>query len=168
MGNDVEIIFEDLRDSLLEALALIEEKAREFEVDLGDVGDDGGLGRSCIADDPLLRICKDFTAKSYRFLCETDCHRNEDNACVFDDLAWYHILVSVKMHRTILSGYDGMIEDMINSLTVAMKSIERCVNALRFLSETETDIRENAGELYRFSRTVKREVKKRYFTDCMN
>lgn len=153
---------EDVKESLDEAMEMLEKIAAVLNIDLNDIEDIDNLDRYYIDRDELYQLSLTFTTKTHAFLKKIEPHMKPETKDAFEDLIWYHTLVSVKTHRAISSDYEGMTDDAINSASVAVKSLIKCIQAFGIIEQRYLVASEECRSLSRTAVSIKGEIQKRY------
>jgi hypothetical protein len=166
--DDPENFLQDVQESLNEAKEMLEKMAAELNVDPDEIADIEDVNIKHVEDDPLYKLAHDFTMKTHHFLKEVKILINQDAKTCFEDIAWYHTLVSVKIYRAIGSAYDGLIEDAINSTGVALKSLNLCIKAFNDIAIIHPDISKKCRMLSKTARAIKKGIEVRFITDSFN
>src|SRR5208337_1746104 len=126
---------EDVKESLDETMELLKKVAADLHIELDDAGGLEGIDQHSIEHDALCQLALTFSVKAAAFLEKIEPFIKSGEEGAFEDLAWYHRMVSVKAHRAIASDYDGLSEDAIDSAEVAVRSLSRCVEAFEEIAK---------------------------------
>lgn len=151
---------EVLRESLDEALAMLEQMSAGLDVEEGEV--DESLERSYVDRDELYQLSLMFTTKTHAFLKRIEPVIRSGTRKIFDDLVWHHRLVSVKAHRAVASDFDGYSEDAVNSARVILKSLDQCTDALLRIGKTYAVAADECKVLSRSAIEIRRRIEKRF------
>jgi hypothetical protein len=154
---------EDVKESLDETIELLKKIAADLGIPLEETADDmDGLDEHCVENDELYQLALTFTLKSHSFLKKVEPLVRQGTQEPFDDLVWYHTIVSVKTHRAISSDFDGLSEDAVNSAKVAMKSLAKCMNAFDLIGKNLSLVSEEARTLSSTALAVKQRIITRF------
>jgi hypothetical protein len=157
---------EDVKESLDETIELLRKIATDLGIQLDDMADDmGGLDEQYVENDELYQLALTFTLKSHSFLKKVEPLVQHNMSEAFEDLVWYHTIVSVKTHRAVSSDFDGLSEDAVNSAKVAAKSLTRCVTAFEHIGKNLSLVTEEARTLSSTAVTVRQRIVTRFALD---
>lgn len=169
-ADDPAVILEDIRESFRETEEMIKQKARDFGIDIDAIA--GGTTAAEIEEeedaasgDPLYKRSEEFTRETNGFLQAADAVIAGKEREYFDDLAWHHTVVSVKVFRAV--GWRTDRDDLIaldgkNSAAVAAKSLTMCIMAFDHLAARYPALAEQCSRLSVQGREIKDEIRKRF------
>jgi hypothetical protein len=145
----------DVKESLDEALTMLQDMAEEFQIDLAEAadGEDEDRTSRLLDADPLVTLSHDFTLKAHKALARITPFVTEDTIKFFEDLQWYHSLVAVKTQRAMSSLYKGL-----TSADVTRMAIGKCITALAALGKTYPALREECTALARTAEKIRAEL----------
>jgi glutamyl-tRNA reductase len=158
---------EDVKESLDEAMEMLHRIAADFSIDLSDIQEGDDLNRYFINSDELYQLSVRFTNKAHGFLKKIEAIIEPEIQEFFDDLVWYHTLVSVKTHRAISSDYEGFRDDALDSAGVAMKSSLKCMHAFDQIERSNPELADECRSLSRTASAIKKELQKRYINHAI-
>ncbi len=161
-GTRPAVFLEDVKESLDEAMEMLQEMAAELDIELDETAGLAELDEHYIDTDELYQLSLTFTLKVHAFLKRIERLVKTRNKDAFEDIAWHHTIVSVKIHRAVASDYDGLSEDAIASAGVALKSLAKCIDALTLIGKTCAAAEEESRVLFNTAVEVKRQVAKRF------
>lgn len=154
---------EDVKESLDETIELLKKIAADLGIQIEDSADEmDGLDERYVENDELYQLALTFTLKSHTFLKKVEPFIRQGTREAFDDLVWYHTIVSVKTHRAVSSDFDGLSEDAVNSAKVATKSLTKCVSAFDLIGKNLSLVSEEARTLSGTALTVKQRIIARF------
>jgi prefoldin subunit 5 len=154
---------EDVKESLDETIELLKKIADDLGVRLEEMGDEmDGLDEQYVENDELYQLALTFTLKSHAFLKRIEPYIQQGLREAFEELVWYHTIVSVKTHRAVSSDFEGLSEDAINSARVATKSLTRCASAFDHIGKNLSLVAEEARTLSTTARAVQQRVMTRF------
>ena len=154
---------EDLKESLDETIELLKKVVADVGIPIEDITEQmTGLDEQYVENDELYQLALTFTMKSHSFLKKVEPLLKQSIAEAFDDLVWYHTMVSVKTHRAVASDFDGLSEDAINSARVVTKSLTRCIKAFDQIGEGLSIVSEEARNLSDTAHAVKQLIARRF------
>jgi len=154
---------EDLKESLDETIELLKKVVADIGIPIEDIAEQmTGLDEQYVENDELYQLALTFTMKSHSFLKKVEPLLKQSIAEDFDDLVWYHTMVSVKTHRALASDFDGLSEDAINSARVVMKSLTRCIEAFDHIGEGLSLVSEEARNLSGTALAVRQLIARRF------
>ncbi len=155
------VFLEDVKESLDEAMEMLQEMAAELDIELDEAGLED-LDEYYIDRDELYQLSLTFTLKVHAFLKRIERLIRNRNRDAFEDIAWHHTIVSVKIHRAVASDYNGLSDDAVASAGVALKSLAKCIDALTLIGTTCASAEKESRVLYNTAVEVKRQVSKRF------
>jgi hypothetical protein len=154
---------DDVKESLDETMDLLKKIARDLGIELDDASYEmENMDRLCVEKDELCLLASTFTSKAYMFLKRVDPFIKQSGRDAFEDMAWYHTIVSVKTHRAIDSDYSGFSEDATLSAGVAVKSLNKCIESLSRLGDDYPQATEEARALSKSAQFIRLQIKKRF------
>jgi hypothetical protein len=154
---------DDVKESLDETMDLLKKIAGDLGIELDDASYEmENLDRQCVEKDELYLLASTFTSKAYMFLKRIDPFVKQSGREAFEDIAWYHTIVSVKTHRAVDSDYSGLSEDAAASAGVVVKSLNKCIEALGHLSTDYPQAGNEARALSKSAQYIRLQVKKRF------
>jgi hypothetical protein len=156
---------EDVKESLDETMEILKEIAAGLSIDLDYSTELGMLDRSSVDDDALYRLALAFTTKTYAFLKTAEPYLKPGQRALFDDLVWYHRIVSVKTRRAVASDHSGLSEDAIDSAAVAMKALTRCIEAFEHIGQSFFCASDDPRQLSNTAVEIRRQLRKRFAMD---
>jgi hypothetical protein len=158
---------QDVKESLDETIELLKRLAEDLSIEFDDVAQDmEELDQHYVDNDELYQLSLTFTLKAHAFLKKIEPLIESDLTDVFEDVVWYHTMVSVKTHRAVASDYDGLSEDAVNSAEVAMKSLAKCVEAFELIKRRCTPASDEARSLSNTAIEIQRQIRKRFPPNC--
>ncbi len=154
---------EDVKESLDETIELLKKIAGDLGIHLDEMTDEmDGLDEQYVENDELYQLALTFTLKSHAFLKRIEPFIQQGVREAFEELVWYHTIVSVKTHRAVSSDFEGLSEDAVNSARVATKSLTRCVDAFDHIGKNLSLVAEEARTLSGTALAVKQRVITRF------
>lgn len=163
MREPIGASLEDLKESLDETIELLKKVVADIGIPIEDIAEQmTGLDEQYVENDELYQLALTFTMKSHSFLKKVEPLLKQSIAEDFDDLVWYHTMVSVKTHRALASDFDGLSEDAINSARVVMKSLTRCIEAFDHIAEGLSLVSEEARNLSGTALAVRQLIARRF------
>lgn len=158
---------EDIRESLDEAIGLLTRIAADLNIRFDHDHDMESVDSHCIDNDDLYQLALTFTLKTHAFLKKIEPFITSEASDAFDDVVWYHTMVSVKTHRAVASDYDGQPGDAMNSAGVAMKSLTKCMRAFDRIGKSDKLTFDEARALAATAMEIRRQISKRFSLDPM-
>ncbi len=154
---------EDVKESLDETIELLKKIAGDLGIPLEDVNDEmDGLNEQYVENDELYQLALTFTLKSHSFLKKIEPLVQHGTRDAFEELVWYHTIVSVKTHRAVSSDFDGFADDAVNSAKVAAKSLTKCMDAFDHIGKNLSLVSDEARTLSVTALTVRQQVIARF------
>jgi hypothetical protein len=154
---------DDVKESLDETMELLKKIAGDLGIELEDGSCEiENLDRLCVEKDELYLLASTFTSKAFMFLKRIDPFIKQRGRDAFEDMAWYHTIVSVKTHRAVDSDYSGLSEDATLSAGVAIKSLNKCIEALGHLGDDYPQATDEARALSKSAQFIRLQIKKRF------
>jgi hypothetical protein len=153
---------EDVKESLDETMELLKNVAADLHIELDDAGGLEELDQQSIEHDALCQLALTFCVKAASFLGKTEPFIKSGEEGAFEDLVWYHRMVSVKTHRAVASDYDGLSEDAIDSAEVAVRSLTRCVEAFEEIEKSCPLVSDESRHLSGTALEIRRQLQKRF------
>lgn len=154
---------EDVKESLDETIELLRKIAADLGIHLDDMKDDmDGLDEQYVENDELYQLALTFTLKSHSFLKKVEPLIRQNMLDAFEELVWYHTIVSVKTHRAVSSDFDGLSEDAVNSAKVATKSLSKCMKAFDHIGKNLSLATEEARTLAGTALMVRQRIMTRF------
>lgn len=160
-GERPAVFLEDVKESLDEAMEMLQEMAAELDIELDDAGLDD-LDEYYIDKDELYQLSLIFTLKVHSFLKRIERLIRSRNHDAFEEIAWHHTIVSVKIHRAVASDYNGLSDDAVASAGVALNSLAKCIDALTLIGSTCRSADEESRVLLNTAVEVRRQISKRF------
>lgn len=157
-GTSLEV----LKESLDETIELLKKHVIDMGVTVEDIAELNGLDEQYVENDELYQLALTFTLKSHAFLKKVEPLLKQSILEAFEELVWYHTMVSVKTHRAVSSDFDGFSEDAINSAKVVTKSLTKCIKAFDHIGKSISLVSEEAKNLSGTAHTVKQRITKRF------
>lgn len=118
---------------------------------------------------PLQRIAERYRIKTHDFLKEIFYGKADvpgDLQYDFETVAWYHTLLSVKMHRALCDlfadGDDVALCDAASQLAICKKAIEQSRNALKSIHEKTKGFKERISYLLDHLHYINRQINLRW------
>jgi hypothetical protein len=153
----------DLKESLDETVELLRKIASDIGISLDNVADEVNcLDEQSVEKDELYQLALTFTMKSHSFLKKVEPFLKQNIAEAFEELVWYHTMVSVKTHRAVSSDFDGLAEDAVNSARVVTKSLTRCIEAFDHIGKNLSLVSEEAQSLSGTALVVRQRIARRF------
>ncbi len=156
---------EVLKESLDEIIELLKKIVTDAGVPVEDIAELNGLDEQYVERDELYQLALTFTLKSHAFLKKIEPLLKQSILDAFEELVWYHTMVSVKTHRAVLSDFEGLPEDAVNSARVATKSLTKCIKAFDHIGKSLSLVSEEARSLSCTASAVRQRVTKRFILD---
>ena len=153
---------EDIRESLDEAIGLLTRIAADLDISFEGDQDVESLDAHSIDSDDIYQLALTFTSKTHVFLKKIEPLIASEAKEAFDDVVWYHTMVSVKTRRAVASDYDGQPEDAVSSAGVALKSLTKCVEAFDRIGGLDRLASEEARALAVTAMEIRRQISKRF------
>lgn len=153
---------EDVKESLDETMELLKKVVADLHIELDDGGGIEELEQHSIEHDALCQLALTFSVKAAAFLEKMEPFIKPGEEGAFEDLAWYHRVVSVKTHRAVASDYDGLSEDAIDSAEVAARSLTRCVEAFEEIEKGCPLASDGSRQLSGTALEIRRQLQKRF------
>ncbi len=158
---------EDVKESLDETMEVLKAIAVALAIDPDDSAGFGGLEKSSVDDDGLYRLAHAFTTKTHAFLKNVEPFVSSGQKTAFDDLVWYHRMVSVKTRRAVASDFSGMSEDAVDSAGVAMRSLNRCIEAFEDIRQSCFLASHDSRQLSNTAVEIRKQLRKRFQKDSL-
>jgi hypothetical protein len=164
MADNTDAFLEDVKESLDEAIEMLEKMAEDLDIDLGAVPfeDNHDLNQFYVDKDELYQLSLTFTVKTHGFLKKIEPLIKSNTREAFDDIVWYHTIVSVKTHRAVSSDYEGMSGDAVISADVALKSLRKCIDAFRWIADRCIFASDECCILSNTALEITRQIQKRF------
>jgi hypothetical protein len=163
MKEPIGASLEDLKESLDETIELLKKVVTDVGIPVDDITEQlSVLDEQYVENDELYQLALTFTMKSHSFLKKVEPLLKQSIAEAFDELVWYHTMVSVKTHRAVSSDFDGLSEDAVNSAKVATKSLTKCIKAFDHIGESLSLVSEEAKSLSGTALGVRQRITKRF------
>lgn len=141
---DPEITEEVMKQQFEEVEEKIEKFTEESEIDFDDIdGHDFDKIKEHIKfveNNPLVTTAEQYRRKSHIFLKNTFYEKKGIESkliCDFETIAWYHTLLSVKLHRALCGFHEPVCDDefalydAVAQFEICKKAIKESINALR-------------------------------------
>jgi len=158
---------EDVKESLDETMEVLKAIAAVLTVEMDEGAGFGGLDKCSVDDDALYRLAQAFTTKTHAFLKTVEPFVKPVHRTAFEDLVWYHRMVSVKTRRAVASDYSGMSEDAVDSAGVAMRSLNRCIEAFEDIRQSCFLASYDSRQLSKTAAEIRRQLRKRFAKDAV-
>ena len=163
MKEPIGASLEDLKESLDETIELLKKVVTDVGIPVDDIAEQlSGLDEQYVENDELYQLALTFTMKSHSFLKKVEPLLKQSIAEAFEELVWYHTMVSVKTHRAVASDFDGLSEDAVNSTKVATKSLTKCIAAFDYIGESLSLVSDEARSLSGTAFSVRQRITKRF------
>jgi hypothetical protein len=160
-GAPPAVFLEDVKESLDEAMEMLQEMAAGMDIEFDDAAIED-LDECYIDRDELYQLSLTFTLKVHTFLKRIEGLIRSRNRDAFEDIAWHHTIVSVKIHRAVASDYNGLSDDAIASVGVALKSLTKCSDALTLIGKTCASAEQESRMLLNTAVELKRQPANRF------
>ncbi len=157
---------EDVKESLDETMEVLKAIAAVLTIETDEGAGFGSLDKRSVDDDALYRLAQAFTAKTHAFLKTVEPFVKPVHKTAFEDLVWYHRMVSVKTRRAVASDYSGMSEDAVDSAGVAMRSLNRCIEAFEDIRRSCFPASYDSRRLSNTAAEIRRQLRKRFPKDA--
>jgi hypothetical protein len=157
-----ESFLENVKETLDEAMKMLERLAAEFSMDCGEIVDMARLDHCAVEEDELHQLSMMFTMKTHAFLKKMKPSIKRDVRKFFDDVVWHHRLVSIKTQRAVASDFDGLTDDAIHAADVAKKSLNTCIAGLKKIGKSHVAALDECKSLSGTALEIKRRIEKRF------
>jgi len=145
--DDPVVVAGSVAKMLAEVTETLRQDAARFGIDLDEAVKNAPVRDHKFGDDPLSRQARDLTLRISKFIrtrgpdAQPAVRSGEGIEAAWDDLIWYHTLMSAKTARAVVgleNAHDwpvesGVVPDYQVSAGIALKSIHACRQALGIL-----------------------------------
>jgi cytochrome c556 len=166
--DDINTVLEDVGEEMEQAMEMIYEMAEEMGIDL-DAEMDKDVEEEIFdpKDDPLYKLAYSFTLKTHDFLknVEEKVLITPEIKTYFDELRWYHTLLSAKLYRALCSNGVKEVDNQDAKLSagVALKSGQICQDSLESIIYYRQEIAKEVNKLLKMIKKVNKGIKERFF-----
>lgn len=165
--DDINTVLENVSEDMQHTMELICKQTEEMGIDLDEAADKKiEEEEPDPEDDPLYNLAYSFTLKTHNFLkdVEKKVVITPEIKIYFDDLWWYHTLLSAKLYRALCSSGDEEVDrqDAKLSAGVALKSAQICQDSLESIIYYRQETSKEANNLLRMIKKIQKGIKERF------
>lgn len=165
--DDINTVLEDVGKNMEDTMRMIYEQAEEMGIDLDNVVEEDIEEKPDPKEDPLHKLAYRFTLKTHDFLkdVEKKVLITPEIKTYFDELRWYHTLLSAKLYRALCSSGVEEVDRQDSKLSAgaALKSAQICQESLESIIYYRQEISKEANKLLRMIKKINKGIKERFF-----